>query len=303
MLLHVLSQISDYSNHTLNSYISIAFRGLSSDNGVMIQIRGKKVALASLYGVNLDGDVVWRSTKVGNPNRCLATSAISVITRQITAHNDLSTDKIDALLDRLEQAYSSRIPGSDYYFNQEALRQLGVWETWLLSAPLKKDLAPLDHIFKWIHNRGTYRFGWTVPSRFQNMGFILMLQRPNEKEQHAISIHCKELWIKGGGFGFEDTQYIGQKPVRKAIRCATKELFYEKLLDYIAEWNYKDATIQPILIEPLYTMKPNPSEASLVKVTLPETPLIPNETGHRTLWERVKSTTILLTGGRYTMHR
>jgi|GEM_PF-6490219 len=292
------------SNHQITSYISIAFRGVSSDNEAMIQIRGKKVALASLYGVNLDGQVVWRSTKVGKPNRCLATSAISVITRQFAAHSDLSIDKIDALLDRLEQAYSSRIPESDYYFNQEALRQLGFWETWLLSAPLKKDPAPLDHIFTWIHNRGTSRFGWTTPSRFQNMGFILMLQRPNEKQQHAISIHCKELWIKGGGFGIEDTQYIDQKPVRKVIHCATKELFYKKLSDYIAEWSYKDATIQPILLEPMYTMRPNPFEPTITKATnLTEQPLIPTGTSRRPLLDRVKSTTTLLMSGRYVMHR
>ena len=98
---------------------------------------------------------------------------------------------LEATFKAFENAYKSR--KTPFYFNQKALESFDLREVYGLASQIKDPQYALKSIFQIIKNRkhviGARPFTCSWP--IKNEAFVLILHRPNEPSQHAITITPK----------------------------------------------------------------------------------------------------------------
>ncbi len=206
--------------------------------------------IPTVDGVSIDGTHLFTIFRQGPSDRCVPLSALGAIYHRRPQWDATRTPSATvATFEDFELAYATRCDNN--VFNAQILAKYQLRERWGLQTPILDPTHALDDALKFVSNRRKVLHPkyLRLVVLVKNTSFVLMLQRPTEQYQHAITVTCDGIWNKRGGFGFQETQYINGYPVRSWKQFETRKEFDAGFATYLKAYNYTDAKIQVVCLE------------------------------------------------------
>jgi len=208
-----------------------------SDNGEMAFSHYHRIAL-----LRHTDEYRWELPLAVDTPQCVPLSALGTVLHQnkTSLDQDFSTLFLD-----FRQAYETRLlPTANWgeYFNANSLQSIGVVQHTGAPLSIQTGASSMPSILNWIRNRhGPH-----------HTAFVLMILPAKifpGVRFHAITVTCDGLWKKDGGFGFQETAYIDNRPVRYERRFPNVPEFENALMLFImTKLSYTPGTLQAVTL-------------------------------------------------------